>query len=362
MDAVNDLFEKIEPEEMEEIRCRLVNVLIEKRVFHKYRFFGNYFYIAIDGTGIYNWGEAPSEDIRKFALKKESKLGKMSYFTNVLEAVLVYKNGMTIPLVSEWIANEGVQYDKQDCELKAFKRLAARMKRYFPRLNICILTDGLYTNVSMMDICELYGWKFITVFKDGNLSSVWEEVNSLLLLSGGSSSCKQQLFDSPHWITRNYRWVKNIEYLKHKIHWIECLQETVHRRTDVKNANRFVFLTNMDVDHDNIAPVLMAGRARWLIEDYFNTQKNRDGNFHHKFNRNNFKAIKNWHSIKQLTCMISELVKHTTELQQIKEYDGKMTWKELWKNLNSYLSMCSVEEEMAEFENWNKTPRQVRLE
>ena len=119
-----------------------------------------------------------------YALKKTSKNEKTTYYSLLLEAVLVCKNGMTIPLMTEWIANENQEYDKQDCESKAFKRMAIGLKQYFPRLNICVLADGLYANVSMMNICREYGWRYITVFKDGNLPSVWEEVNSLLPLSG----------------------------------------------------------------------------------------------------------------------------------------------------------------------------------
>ncbi|MDR2543038.1 MAG: transposase family protein [Treponema sp.] len=363
MDAVNDLFKKMEPDELEKIRCRLINALIEKRVLHIFRFFGTYFYIAVDGTGVYNWGDKPPEGIHNHALKKESSKGKLSYSSQVLEAVLVCKNGLTVPLMSEWIANDEPQYDKQDCESKAFKRLAVRLHKYFPRLNICILADGLYSNVSIMNICQEYGWKFITVFRDGNLPSVWEDVNSLLPLAGGAESCQQQLCDSTHWITRNYRWIKNIEYKKHCIHWIECSQETTHRKkTNEKVSNRFVFLTSMDVNVNNIVSILTAGRARWYIEDHFNTQKNRGGNLHHKFNRQNFMAIKNWHSTRQLTCMIKEFVKHTSELQQLMKEDAKMTWKELWKNLNSYLTMCMVKELIVEFEHWSKSGRQARLE
>ena len=362
MDAVNDLFKKMEPIEMEELRCRLIHSLIEKRVFHKLRFHGRYFYIAIDGTGIYNWGDSPPEEILPYALKKESSKGKVSYSSGILEAVLVCQNGMTVPLLSEWIANDGQAYDKQDCELKAFKRLSVRLKKYFPRLNICILADGLYSNVSLMNICRDHGWKFITVFKDGNLPSVWAEVESLLPLSGGADSRRKQFSDSTHWITHHYRWMKDIEYQKHSIHWIECVQETVHRTSGEKSENRFVFLTNLDVNHSNIASILMAGRARWSIEDHFNTQKNRGGSLHHKFNRNNFKAIKNWHSVRQLVALINQLVKYTAELVQLKKQDEKMTWKQLWKNLNSFLSMCSVQEMMIPFEHWSKSPRQVRLE
>lgn len=362
MDAVNDLFEAMKPEELEDVRCRLINTLIEKRVFHKLRFFGKCFCIAIDATGIYNWRNNPCEAVREFALTKTSSKGKVSYFTHVFEAVLICKNGTSIPVMSEWIANDGGEYDKQDCEMNAFKRLSVRLKKYFPRLNICILADGLYSNVSLMNICREYDWKFISVFKDGNLSSVWEEVDSLLPLAGAAECHQQCTNESVYMITRKYRWIKDIEYKKHNIVWVECVQESIHMKTGEKKKNRFVYLTNLEVNKDNVVSIVTAGRARWFIEDHFNTQKNRDGNLHHKFNRNNFTAMKNWHSVRQLTCMVDELVKHTTEMALLMKENEKLSWKKLYEDLNAFLSMLSVENEMVLFEHWCESPRQVRLE
>jgi hypothetical protein len=187
-------------------------------------------------------------------------------------------------------------------------------------------------------------------------------VESLLPLSGGADSRQKQSGDSTHWITHNYRWIKDLDYQKHSIHWVECALQTLHRTTDEKTDNRFVFLTNLDVNHSNIDSVLLAGRARWNIEDHFNQQKNRGGSLHHKFNRKNFNAIKNWHSVRQLVCMINEFVKYTAQLQQMIKENTRMTWKELWKNFNSLLSMCIVDDIVAEFEVWSAQPRQVRLE
>jgi len=363
MDAVNDLFEIMKPEELQEVRCLLINALINKRVFHKFRFFGNCFCVAIDGTGVYNWGDTPPESILPYALKKEySKSGKVNYSSQILEAVMVCSNGLVVPLMSEWIANDGLDYDKQDCELKAFKRLSVRLKKCFPRLKLCILADGMYSNVSMMNLCDEYGWKFTTVFKDGNLPSVWQEVESLLPLSGASHKCQQQICNRTHWITSDYCWIKNLEYQKYRIHWLECVQISKHRQTGEETTNRFVFLTNWDVNDKNIFSILQAGRARWRIEDHFNTQKNRDGALPHKFNRNNFNAIKNWHNLRQLGCMMREMVKYTSELKQVKNEIKKMTWKELWKNLNSLLTMLLIEDIITDFENWSKSARQIRLE
>jgi hypothetical protein len=101
-----------------------------------------WFVVAIDGTGVMNFSQKHCEH----CLYKRSKRGKLSYFHNVLEAKLITPNGFSISIATEWIENPQGEYDKQDCELKAFKRLAAKLKKPFPRLPICITADGLYPN------------------------------------------------------------------------------------------------------------------------------------------------------------------------------------------------------------------------
>jgi hypothetical protein len=47
----------------------------------------------------------------------------------VLEAKLVTRNGLCLSLASEWIENPEGNYRKQDCERKAFLRLASKLKK-----------------------------------------------------------------------------------------------------------------------------------------------------------------------------------------------------------------------------------------
>ena len=70
------------------------------------------------------------------------------YYVYVLEASLAFQNGMTIPLMSEFLDYTKGDTDrkKQDCEIKAFKRLACRLKKVFLKLSIMLLIDGLYAN------------------------------------------------------------------------------------------------------------------------------------------------------------------------------------------------------------------------
>jgi len=234
------------------------------------------------------------------------------------------------------------------------------LKKFFSRLPICLLVDGLYTNVALMDVCKQNQWKFITVLKDGNLPSVREEVESLLPLAKNTQ--EQIVCDPNYWYTYTYNWIKDLDYKKHDINWMECIVEKQHRESKETEIKRFVYLTNLDVNKDSVAGLIKAGRARWCIEDHFNTQKNRGHVLHHKFSRINFNAIKCWHHARQLACLIGELVEYSQEIRQIFKEISIMTFEELWKNLASILTYNQVDEVVAEFEHWSKSRRQVRLE
>ena len=61
--------------------------------------------------------------------------------------------------MTEFVENPSQNPTKQDCELKAFYRLAKRLKR-FPRLPICLLLDGLFAGGPTFALCEIYRSKY----------------------------------------------------------------------------------------------------------------------------------------------------------------------------------------------------------
>ncbi|MDT8392083.1 MAG: transposase [Lentisphaeria bacterium] len=75
--------------------------------------------------------------------------------------------GLALSVLSAFIENGGEEYDKQDCELKAFYRMAPELKRQFPRLPVCLLLDSLYANETLLDIC--LGNKRILDVSGGNV-------------------------------------------------------------------------------------------------------------------------------------------------------------------------------------------------
>jgi len=320
MDTVDEVMRKMNEKCLEKLKTKLVRILIKKKVFHKNRILCKYFLIVIDGSHVMTVNEGHCEHCLK---RTSEKSGKTTYFHNVVEAKLVTENGFSISLATEWVENPGGTYDKQDCELKAFVRIAEKLKRDFPRLPICIGGDGLYPNQTFFRICRENGWEFIVSFRDGNLPSVWEEVRILKELSEENSRMTEVRTAGKKSVS-TYKWVSDIDYQGFMLDWSECLEESDDRTT------RFVFVSSLRADWFGITEITEAGRNRWKIENEgFDIQKNHGYELGHKYSRVSVTATKNYYQCMQIAHLINQLF----ELSQLfmPLMTGKMTVKHLWE-------------------------------
>ena len=158
-DTLMRLLTRIEVNELGSAHVEVLKRFIRNKKFYRYLIDGHY-PIAIDGSQKF----AHNTPIAEQCLHREigTKDGTcFQYYVYVLEANLAFSNGMSIPLMSEFLSNEqgDSALTKQDCELKAFGRLAARLKKEFPRLPILVLLDGLYPNGPLMALCQKYNWR-----------------------------------------------------------------------------------------------------------------------------------------------------------------------------------------------------------
>ena len=178
-DSVQNVMALLEVSQIEQPKQKMAEGLLQRKTFHGSRYRGRWFRIAVDASGAGSY--APPRDEQ--CLARTSKSGKTTYFHSVLEARLVTPNGFSISIATEWIENpEGGEYDKQDCERNGFTRLAATLKKAYPRPPMLILADGLYPYEGFFAICKANQRAFCVTFKDGNLPTVWGEVLELQVL------------------------------------------------------------------------------------------------------------------------------------------------------------------------------------
>lgn len=139
-DTLNRVLTVIDVNEIQKIQVDMIKKFIKSKKFVNY-LIDNSYPIAIDGTQKLSYDFLWSEECQQWSYQKKKR-----YSSYVLEASLAFHNGMVLPLATEILSYmEGEQgRDKQDCETKAFKRLAKKIKGYFPKLKVMVLLDGLY--------------------------------------------------------------------------------------------------------------------------------------------------------------------------------------------------------------------------
>ena len=124
-DTLNRLLSNIDIDKLESLHFEMVRKLIRQKKFVRY-LIDNSYPIAIDGTQKLVRSELVSEQWLERKINKTENEQKQ-YYVYVLEANLALHNGIVIPLASEFLdyTQGDTDNNKQDCETKAFHRLAA---------------------------------------------------------------------------------------------------------------------------------------------------------------------------------------------------------------------------------------------
>jgi len=299
MDTVNVFLKRLPVKELEQIKQVLVRQLIEKRVLEKYRYMGHYI-VAIDGTGVYSYPYEPFPGCPY----KTSKNGEITWQVYVLEAKIVCSNKFSISLATEWLTNSDNINEKQDCEQKAFVRIAKKLKRTYPRLPIIIAADSLYPNNTVFEICKRNDWRFILTFKEGVLKTVWDEVFSLYpLIEKQNKQKRTKSKDKCGWLEESTMFVNGIPYKNHRLNWVEYVLSYTHKDSHEK---RFVHITDIEIDKNTVWDLSFHGRLRWKIENEgFNIQKNHGYNLQHKYSRGHFGAMQNYYQLLQIAHLLT---------------------------------------------------------
>jgi hypothetical protein len=328
LDTVQDFFETLPPAELEKIKTELIKRLIEKKVFYRYKIFGHYM-VTVDAT------VAVSCDTDRFGcgLQRVSKNGEITYLYPVLEAKLVTETGLCISLATEWIINDNNKpYDKQDCELKAFKRLAEKLKKAFPRLPICLLADALYANDPMMGICEENEWKYIVTLKEGSLPALQD------CLRDDPPTHRNSLVYHPRRAVKNtmivqqFYWVEDLLHKKHTLHYLQCKETISNEKINKTVTKNFVRITNLPTGKATVKNLSKAGRLRWKIENEgFNEEKNNGYAMEHLYSRDSFNALQNYYQSMLIAHLLNQLLEKSCKIHELLKRFNKLTIKYLWQ-------------------------------
>jgi hypothetical protein len=321
-DTLMRLLDRIEVEQIQDAHIALVSSLIRKRKFQQLLIEG-YYPIAIDGTQKFSTFTLWDEHYLQRTVGDEQN-PRTQYYVGVLEANLAFGNGLSIPLLSEFFDYHHGDGDrgKQDCETRAFYRMAERLHNAFPRLPIMLLLDGLYPTGPAMEVCSRYRWQFMIVLQDGSLPHVWEEYRGLVQLLEPEDRHRMVWGDREQW----FHWVNAIEYeYEHEgkkrsieIHMVVCEErwQEIDPVTGepIDKSSRHVWLSSTPLHKDNVhTRCNLAARHRWAIESGILVEKRCGYSYEHRF-AYSWSAMKGYHYLMRIAHLLNVLVQHSTQL------------------------------------------------
>ena len=312
-DTLDATFRRLQPAELQAVVTGLTETLIRRKVLYPDRLLGHYYLVAIDGTGVLVFTERHCAQCLT-----RTRDGVTTYYHPILEAKLVTATGFVFSLLTEFIENPGEHPTKQDCELKAFYRLADRLKQRFPRLPLCLLLDGLFAGGPTFTRCEQYGWKYLITLQDGDLPSIHQDFEALTKLAPENRIRFTPSGYPP--VSQDVRWMNDLPYVDteqhaHTLAVIDCLE--TNTADGQPKTTRFRWVTNFNVTPTTVLTLAnQGGRLRWKIENEgFNVQKHGGYALEHAYTHNPT-AAKVFYFLLQIAHLLSQLMAHGSLLRQ----------------------------------------------
>jgi hypothetical protein len=271
-DTLHYYAKRMDPASLQRVFSELFSRLVRSKALDNFRLMGNLL-VAVDGSQEHTFNHEPWKGCPHRKLSD----GSTQWFSFCLDAKFVAPNGLTLTLATEWLTNEGKsEFDKQDCESKAFARLADTLKALFPRLPFCILLDSLSANQVAIGICEAHAWRYIITFKQGSMPERYAEAETL----AGLQKRNRHRSRNPQGIPQSFRWAEGVPVGVFTPTVLWCVDSPQNGE-----PTTHCWLTNLTAGYGNVQDIANnGGRLRWKIENEgYNVQKNHGYAMEHLF-------------------------------------------------------------------------------
>lgn len=345
--TINEFLSRLNIEELERLRKNMIRALIRRRKFEDAKFLGKYWLVIFDATGLFHFPQRHCPHCLKKVINKGTKEEKEIYYHHVLEAKLVLGSGLVISIGTEFIENEDENVSKNDCETKAFKRLSERLKKEYPRLEICVLADSLYASEPVFERClKKNKWHMLLRYKEGSIPSIAEEYRSITEMGEAEELDRQIAREYPRKgkikETYHMEWVPEIDYRGYKLTLLALEIEQSSEKTGEQERKMFQWLTDLKVTGKNANEFAKVGRGRWKIENEgFNVQKNIRYDIQH-VNSENYNAMKCHYLLTQIADILLQLYENGTPVLRKAKNTIKNISSDLLKSFGKTLTVEDI--------------------
>ena len=316
--TINEYLERLDVAELENIQKDIVYRMIRRKTFDSAKVLKKWL-VIVDGTELDEGRNQRNENYLERCYNRGTKEEYSRYHRAVLEAKIYFGEHLLASIATEPIENDAMyrkkklsdEKIKQDCESKAFMRLADKLKKAFPRLPICILADALYMSEKVLNKCKENHWDYIIRYKEGSAPSIEREYESIPEKN----------------VAGNAEFINGILFKEGTVNVLKYKETKVKKKKEITTV--FEWITSIEITKGNALRLAGAGRKRWKIENQgFNRQKNWQGNLTHACSHNE-NAQKCHYIMEQIADFIKQLYEYF--------YLCKEEIKKVQKNISSDL-------------------------
>ena len=239
-----------------------------------FAFYEGRYLMPFDATGYFNSKDVYCDN----CCQKNHSDDSTSYYHQMLTNVIVHPDlKVVLPFAPEPIIKADGS-TKNDCERNAAKRLLSHLHREHPHLKLIITGDGLYSNGPFIKELKSYEHSFILVAKEKDHKALFEEFRAL--------QCDEHEVKQDK-ITHRFRWLNALPLNDSHPDCLVNVLEYWEEHCD-GSTQRWVWVTDIELNRSNVYQVMRGGRARHKIEnETFNTLKNQGYQFEHNFGHGN---------------------------------------------------------------------------
>jgi hypothetical protein len=241
----------------------------------EFRFYDQKYLMTIDGSEYFN-----SEHVHcRQCLSRKKSDGTTEYFHQIVQPALVHPaHKQVLPLAPEFIRRQDGS-SKQDCETVAARRLVDRLRSEHPQLPAILVADSLYATAPAIRQMQRRRFSFLIVVKPGANKSLFADIEGLR-----RGRMMEKLSRNDKHGRRLYQWSNHLSLGVDPKSPVVNFMELQIFNQDGKLTYHNSWVTDIEVNKDNIELLVSGARSRWKIENEgFNTLKNQGYHLEHNF-------------------------------------------------------------------------------
>ena len=279
---IRNLLDPVPPEEFYPVFGDILAKLEKSETLAQFRASDDSLLVSLDGTQYFSSQKIRCEQCSQQRLNN----GETLCSHKVVTAVVVHPNlPHVLPLEPEFIRPQD-GHDKQDCEIAAAKRWVKRCGASYAAYKITLLGDDLYAHQPFCLLVLTAKLNFIFVCKPDSHQKLYEWLDFL------QAKPDEQLptLTQRHWNGQfaeiwSYRYINQVPLRAGQdaldVNWCEL---TITREDTDQQLYLNSWVTNYQIDADNVTTIAQAGRSRWKTENESNNVlKNRGYHLEHNF-------------------------------------------------------------------------------